>query len=79
MVGPRRSPLVLRVIIKISQVEGIDRAKAIVDDCLASAGVTDVRQPEAMLRFAEALIRKGGFSAVVGRSMKIEALLRDGH
>jgi hypothetical protein len=78
MTGPRRSPLVLRVIIRISQVEGMDRARTIVDECLASAGVTDVRQPEALLRFAEALIRKGGFAAVVGRTMKIEALLRDG-
>lgn len=73
-----RSPQILRVAMRLSQVEGFDQAIATVDTCLAAAGLTDVRTADQVLQFAEALIRHGGFAAVIGRSLKVEALLRSG-
>lgn len=76
MADALRSPQQLRIVIKLSRVEGAEKAKKIIDECLRSANLIDVRTADDTLRLSEAMIRHGGFAAVVGRAVKIEALLQ---
>ena len=61
---------------RLAAVIGNARAQAMVRACLQRSGCSDPRTPDDLRRFAEALIDEGGLAEAVGRSVKIEALLR---
>jgi hypothetical protein len=64
-----------RAVTQLSKILGEDRAKVMVKECLGEAGLTDVKTPQELLKFAQSLSKRGGFVEVVGRSLKIQALL----
>jgi hypothetical protein len=60
---------------KIFNTFGAQRGRALVDETLASLGITELRTPDDRLRFGNALIKRGGLLESVGRSIKIQAIL----
>ena len=55
---------------------GATRAGEVLTDVLARFGDRQVETPQDMLDFAEVLCRSGGLVMAVGRSLKVQALLR---
>jgi hypothetical protein len=60
---------------KLENVLGAERAKTVTRDTLREIGLETLRTPNDRLRFGEALVHKGGLLEVVGRSIKIQAIL----
>ena len=64
-----------RAVTQLSKILGEDKAKVMVKECLGEAGIREVKTPQELLQFAQSLAKRGGFVEVVGRSLKIQALL----
>lgn len=60
----------------LARVLGAERSAEAMTRARQASGVGLVASPSDLLRFAEALIQEGGFTTVVGRTLKVEALLR---
>jgi hypothetical protein len=52
-----------------------EHTRPVVEECLKEAGLAAVGSAEELLRLARALTERGGFVAVVGRELKVQALL----
>lgn len=48
-----------------------DHAVRIVDECMRAAQLADIGTPERLQRFADELIRRGGFAKMVGGGLKM--------
>jgi hypothetical protein len=66
---------VKRALTQLTKILGEERATLTVKECLAEATLHEVKTPQELLQFAQALSKRGGFIEVVGRSLKIQALL----
>jgi hypothetical protein len=60
----------------LSRVLGAERGAEAVAKAKNASGIATVESPTDLLLFAEALIKEGGFTEVVGRALKVQALLR---
>lgn len=60
----------------LSKVLGAERGAETMARARNIAGVGVIASPADLLSFAEALIQDGGFTEVVGRALKVQALLR---
>jgi hypothetical protein len=61
---------------QLTRVLGSDRAQQIVTNAYKVSGLKSVTTAAELLVFADALVAEGGFIEVVGRGLKVEALLR---
>ncbi len=55
---------------------GPAQAPATIEEAMSSLGLSQLRSPTELLRFAEQLMQKGGVFESVGRGLKISALLK---
>jgi hypothetical protein len=60
---------------RLKAVMGAAEADRIFRSCLEETRLTDLSSPEAQIAFAESLCKRGGFIEVVGRVIKVRALL----
>ncbi len=61
---------------QLARVLGQDKAQEIVAKAYRTSGLKLVSSAADLLAFADAMIGDGGFIEVVGRGLKVEALLR---
>lgn len=61
---------------QLTRVLGSDQAQLILTKAYKMSGVKAVTTAAELLSFADALVAQGGFIEVVGRGLKVEALLR---
>jgi hypothetical protein len=61
---------------QLTRVLGSDQAQVILTKAYKMSGVKAVTNAAELLSFADALVAQGGFIEVVGRGLKVEALLR---
>lgn len=60
---------------RMSKVLGPDRARQLMNKLLGELGI-DLRSPDDLLQFADALSRLGGFEGAVGAMLGVTAVLR---
>lgn len=60
---------------KLTNVLGEDKATELVRAILREIGIAELRTPDDRLKFAEALMARGGVIEAIGRAIKIQALL----
>ena len=65
-----------RAVNQLAKSLGETEAEALVKDVLAGAGIRRVRTVQDLLTLGEALIGLGGVPAIVGRSLKVHAVLK---
>jgi hypothetical protein len=61
---------------KLTNVMGDVRAVTVMQDILSRAKLEEVRTPQDLLLVAEHMIASGGLLEVVGRALKVQAVLR---
>lgn len=64
---------------KLAQVLGRKAALELVSKTMVDAGLDALNTPDDQLRFANALIPRGGLYEAVGRALKIQAILNGGN
>ncbi len=64
---------------KLAQVLGQKTAIDVVAKTMVEAGLEGLTTPDDQLRFANALIPRGGLYEAVGRALKIQAILNGGN
>jgi hypothetical protein len=62
-------------VLKLVRMFGEDRADAIVHEAFEECGVTDLTAPDDRLRFGASLVKKGGLLAMIGRAIRVQAIL----
>ena len=62
--------------LKLVRLYGVERAGALVRDTLREVGIDAIHSAEDRLKFGTALIGKGGLLAVVGRAIRVQAILQ---
>jgi hypothetical protein len=60
---------------KLFRVFGEARASVIVDEIFAECGFATLTSPDERLRFGAALVRRGGLLEMIGRSIRVQAIL----
>ncbi len=60
---------------KLHNILGEEKAAELVRETLREIGIADLKSPNDRLRFAEALMLRGGVIEAIGRAIKIQALL----
>ena len=58
---------------------GQEKAQTLVRECLKDANLEDVKTAQDLLNFAMHLARRGGIVEIIGRSLKVQALIRGAH
>lgn len=61
---------------QLARVLGVERAEQVVSRAQKVSGLKVINSPSELLSFADAMVQEGGFVEVVGRGLKVEALLR---
>lgn len=61
---------------KVSRILGDEKARELVEQVQAETGLTSFDGPDDLYTFGHALVRRGGLLEAIGRSVKIQALLR---
>lgn len=64
------------VLSKMVRVLGPDKAAILLEEMMASVGLHRINTVQELLTVSNALIKAGGFPSVVGRSLKVFAILR---
>lgn len=62
--------------VKLVSLYGVERAEALVRDTLREVGITAIDSANDRLKFGAALIKKGGLLEVVGRAIRVQAILQ---
>jgi hypothetical protein len=60
---------------RLVKVLGTERTDALLNECMTTIGLTDVRNPTELLALAEALLGQAGLIKFVGQSLKAQAVL----
>lgn len=60
---------------KLTKALGREKAEIAIEECLKEIGLTTLTSSQEMYKFALALIKRGGTIAVIGHSLKIQAIL----
>lgn len=60
---------------RLSTVLGTDDADRLWQTCMVQANVTHLHTPELLLRFGDALVARGGYAAMFGRSLRVHAIM----
>jgi hypothetical protein len=61
--------------LKLENVFGRERARQLVDEICAECGLASLHHPHERLVFGDALIARGGLLEMIGRAIKVQALL----
>ena len=64
-----------RATAQLGSVLGDSEAKVLLAECLTENGLSEVETPQELMRVAQSLIKRGGYLEVVGRALKVQALL----
>jgi hypothetical protein len=70
------TPLEELVLSKMVRVLGQEKAAALLEETMTSVGLTRLYTVQELLFVSNALVKAGGFPSVVGRSLKVYAILR---
>jgi hypothetical protein len=62
-------------LVKLNNVLGPVRARALVAEILAEIGRPSLEEPADRLAFGEALVRRGGLLEAIGRAIRVQAFL----
>jgi hypothetical protein len=62
-------------VLKLVRMFGEDRADTIVRETLDESGVADLASPNDRMRFAATLVKKGGLLEMIGRAIRVQAIL----
>lgn len=65
-----------RAVGQIAKVLGEEGARQMVAEVMRSAGLSRLRSAHDLLLFSEGLMGRGGVAEIVGRSMKVHAVLK---
>ena len=57
---------------------GAERARSCIDETLSATGLRQLRTPDEVVIFASSLMQRGGFFAVMGGALRVQAILRGG-
>jgi len=60
---------------RLSSVLGTDDAEQVWQTCMAQANVTHLHSPQLLLRFGDAMVARGGYAAMFGRSLRVHAIV----
>jgi hypothetical protein len=60
---------------KLVNMFGPVKAEQLARELMMETGVANLEHPDHQLRFGEALIRRGGVLAAIGRSVRVQAFL----
>jgi hypothetical protein len=61
---------------KLVRMFGPEKASALVRETLRKIGIVEIATPDDRLRFGGALIERGGLYEVIGRSIRVQAILQ---
>ena len=61
---------------KLTRLYGVERTQQLVNDTMRECGIAGLQRPDDRLKFGGALIKKGGLLEVVGRAIRIQAILQ---
>jgi hypothetical protein len=64
---------------QLARVLGEPKASEVLDECFREAHLARVDTAQQLLDLAEALMKRGGFIEVIGRFLKVRALLGGAH
>jgi len=64
-----------RAVEQMAKVLGADEAERVLAECMRGLALDEVRSPQDLLRIADRLVQAGGFVAVVGGSLRVQAIL----
>lgn len=64
-----------RALAKLTNLMGAVKASELVATTKREAQVTDLDDPDQLVRFADELMKRGGVIEAVGRSIKVQAIL----
>jgi hypothetical protein len=62
-------------LLKLVRLYGVERTDALVRETMREVGILGFNSAEDRLKFGGALIKKGGLLEVVGRAIRIQAIL----
>ena len=65
--------------VKLANMLGPAKANALVRDVMREIGRTSLETSEDRLLFGEALVRRGGLLAAIGRAIKVQAIFLGAH
>jgi len=60
---------------QLAKIVGQEKATALVADCLTEAGLTRVETASDLNALSEAMVKRGGIIALIGRTLKVQAIL----
>lgn len=63
-------------LLKLVRLYGAERTDTLVRDTLREIGIAGIHSADDRLRFGSALIKKGGLLEVVGRAIRVQAILQ---
>ncbi len=73
--GERERSAMRRAVEQLAKVMGSTQAEEVMRECLTALGIVEVRSPDELRLVADRLIHAGGFVAVIGGSLRVQALL----
>jgi hypothetical protein len=62
--------------LKLVRLFGTERTEILVRDAMREVGIASVHSADDRLKFGGALIKKGGLLEVVGRAIRVQAILQ---
>ena len=62
--------------LKLVRLYGAERTEVLVRETLREVGIAAIHSAEDRLKFGTALIKKGGLLEVVGRAIRVQAILQ---
>ena len=61
--------------LKLINMFGAARAEQLARELMLEVGLSSLEQPDQLLLFGDALVRRGGVLAAIGRSVRVQAFL----
>ena len=62
--------------LKLVRLYGVERTETLVRDTLLELGIATIDSADDRLKFGAALIKRGGLLEVVGRAIRVQAILQ---
>lgn len=73
--GERERAAVRRAVDQLAKVMGSTQAEEVMRECLTALGLVEVSTADELRLVADRLIASGGFVAVIGGSLRVQAIL----
>ncbi len=60
---------------QLAKLVGPEKAATLLADCLSEAGLTRVSSPSDLIALSDVMVRRGGIITLIGRTLKVQAIL----